>query len=80
MIGAYICATVSIAAGLFILGMLVALPGTPFLGFVAEWLIARNYAAILQAFHRRRRCSGGGRALAGDCPTAGRHHGAGFGL
>lgn len=43
MIGAYVCATVSIVLGSFILGMLVALPVTLALGFVAEWVIARHF-------------------------------------
>lgn len=43
MIGAYVCATVSIVFGSFILGLLVALPVTLAVGFVAEWLIARHF-------------------------------------
>ena len=43
MIGAYVCATVSIHFGSFILGILVALPVTLVAGFAAEWLIARHF-------------------------------------
>ncbi|MUZ75925.1 branched-chain amino acid ABC transporter permease [Agrobacterium vitis] len=43
MIGAYVCATISIVFGSFILGMLVALPVALAMGFAAEWLIARHF-------------------------------------
>lgn len=43
MIGAYVCATISIVFGSFILGMVVALPVALAVGFGAEWLIARHF-------------------------------------
>lgn len=43
MIGAYVCATVSILFGSFLLGILVALAVTLAVGFATEWLIARHF-------------------------------------
>lgn len=43
MLGAYICATVAIASGSFILGFVVALPAVLVLGLATEWLIVRHF-------------------------------------
>lgn len=43
MAGAYICATVAVLTGSFMLGILVAIPLTLVLGLLIEWVIARHF-------------------------------------
>lgn len=43
MVGAYVCATIAIAANSFLLGMMIAIPVMLLFGLATEWLIVRHF-------------------------------------